>query len=109
MASTTCTYHCGRCNCCFHSLEAFDWHRQGDFASSDPELGRHCVHPLDSEGVLVALTEIGVCRLRRDAQPGGERLVKVWTKGASLARMRARMAVGRPDRTQGAVSEGMAA
>jgi hypothetical protein len=54
--TTTCTYHCSACGAHIHSLEAFDAHRQGDYAPSDPETGRHCAHPLDIDGRLAPLT-----------------------------------------------------
>jgi hypothetical protein len=80
--TVTCTNHCGSCGLHFHSVKAFDAHRQGDFASNDPVLGRHCVHPLDMDGRLVALTGDGVCRMYEDASRPGEgvqRQVTIWT------------------------------
>ena len=88
--STTCTYHCTSCGCHFHSLKAFDAHRQGDHASNDPELGRHCVHPLDlvdKEGAmrLEALTEYGVCNV----YPPYPRDVTIWTHAGLAERRKA--------------------
>jgi hypothetical protein len=61
--TTTCTHHCSACNQHFHSVEAFDAHRVGDFASKGPEDARRCEHPLDLSGKLVPLTVDGECRL----------------------------------------------
>lgn len=76
----TCTYHCSACGSHFHSLEAFDSHRSGDYASNDPNLGRHCDDPadrLDASGNarLVVLTDDGECRMYADVQTG----VAIWT------------------------------
>jgi hypothetical protein len=80
--TTTCTYHCGACGLHFHSLNAFDAHRQG--ASNDPETGRHCVHPYDMDGRLTTLTEEGECRVYENADPahrgeGIQHNVTIWT------------------------------
>jgi hypothetical protein len=83
--TTTCTYHCGSCGLHFHSLNAFDAHREGDYASSDPKTGRHCVHPLDLDGKLAALTEHGECRIGGNGTNAG---ITVWTHAGDLARMR---------------------
>ena len=97
---TTCTYHCGACNHHFHSLAAFDLHRQGDYGSNDPELGRHCVDPLgvlDERGEmrLELLTERGVCRMR-EPRDG----VRVWTTAGSRSKpfFASREADGAPGR-----------
>jgi hypothetical protein len=94
--TTTCTSHCSACRCHFHSLNAFDMHRQGSYASNDLETGRHCVHPLDLDGKLIALTEEGECRMHDD---GSGRRVKagitVWTHAGDLARLRGHLASGR--------------
>jgi hypothetical protein len=93
--TTTCTYHCSACGLHFHSLNAFDARRQGEYASNDPELGRHCVHPLDIEGQpLGVLTEDGVCKVYEDAEHPGSRAgvstgVTIWTHAGDLARLRA--------------------
>lgn len=108
--TTTCTNHCGGCGQCFHSLNAFDAHRQGDFASDDPELGRRCVHPLDMGGRLVALTEDGECRVHDDGS--GVRVkrgVTIWTVAGDLARMRARFASERPPGAESGIAAGVAA
>lgn len=87
--TTTCTYHCGRCGLHFHSLKAFDAHRQGDHAKpAGSEEGRHCVHPLDMDGRLVVLTENGTCRIRPPERGGGTP-VTVWTYGGDMDRIRA--------------------
>jgi hypothetical protein len=94
--TTTCTFHCATCGLHFHSLNAFDAHRKGDYASNDPELGRHCEHPLDLNGVLAALTDQGECRIS-GAKHGGSRVkarVTVWTHAADLARLRHLVASG---------------
>lgn len=70
---TKCRYHCVPCNTHFHSLKAFDAHRQGDHGSNHPQTGRHCVHPLDlidAKGALrlEALTTSGVCDIRETLQ-----------------------------------------
>ena len=82
MTTTTCTYHCGACGRHFHSLEAFDLHRQGDYAEpmNTPE-GRHCVSPLDLDGRLVALTEAGECRMYEKTSDTG---VTVWTTARGM-------------------------
>jgi hypothetical protein len=80
-----CTYHCGHCHRHFRSLGAFDAHRQGDYASSDPELGRHCVSPLELDGKLTAITESGTCRMYEGRT---ERGVTVWSVAGDLARIR---------------------
>jgi len=84
-----CRYHCTACNTHFASLEAFDAHRQGDHASNDPELGRHCVHPLDlldKNGllVLVAANAHGVCRIRSPQDD-----VTIWTARRGVGRLEA--------------------
>lgn len=79
--TTTCTYHCSACGCHFHSLEAFDAHRTGDFASDGP-LGRRCVHPLDMDGRLVSLTDAGECRVRGLAERGAV----IWTSDRTKGR-----------------------
>jgi hypothetical protein len=76
----TCTYHCSKCGRHFHSLESFDAHRTGNYASDDPETGRRCLAPcevLDARGLerLVAITEEGECRLYAKT----ERNVTIWT------------------------------
>jgi hypothetical protein len=88
--TVTCTYHCGSCGTHFHSLNAFDAHRQGDHATNDPETGRHCVHPwdlLDKKGnaVLVSLTEEGICRIYEEK--AGQ---TIWTIAKDLVRARER-------------------
>ena len=86
--ATTCTYHCGACGRHFHSLAAFDAHRIGDYASNDPEIGRHCVSPLDvhKDGVMVhdRLTETGVCRLGEAPETD----CTIWTMRGSTERAR---------------------
>lgn len=83
--TTTCTYHCSRCRAHFHSLEAFDAHRQGDFNSNDLETGRQCVHPLDlldADGRqrLSTLTRDGECRMYDDGSGTRiQRQVTIWT------------------------------
>lgn len=88
----TCTYHCSSCGLCFHSLNAFDAHRVGDFGSDDPETGRRCLHPLDLDGRLVALG-VGECRVYAEVKRGRT----IWTHGGDLARMRRRVALGASD------------
>lgn len=78
----TCTYHCSACGKHFHSLESFDCHREGDYGSSDPELGRHCAHPWDLDGRLVELTQAGICR----AYEAAKAPVTVWTTRPGRAR-----------------------
>ena len=73
--AVTCTYHCSACGCHFHSLEAFDAQRLGDFATNDPETGRRCVHPFELDNRLAALAENGECRTYADLKRG----VTVWT------------------------------
>ena len=90
MRTVTCTNHCGACGRHFHSLVAFDMHRVGDFASNDPEMGRHCESPLDlldknGEMRLEALTEDGVCRVYEPA----EAHVTIWTTTGATERARA--------------------
>lgn len=93
--TTCCTSHCSACGLHFHSLHAFDAHRQGDYASNDPELGRHCVHPFDLDGKLVVLTEAGECRMYDDGRGGAVSAgVTIWTHGRDLTRMRERVAAG---------------
>jgi hypothetical protein len=53
----TCRHHCASCDGHFASLEAFDVHRAGDYAT-----GRFCVDPHECDRLVVA-TEEGVCRL----------------------------------------------
>jgi hypothetical protein len=83
MPKTTCTYHCQSCGTHFHSLEAFDAHRQGDHASNDPELGRHCVHPFDLAGRLTPLTEDGECRISHGDVKRG---VTIWATARQIGR-----------------------
>ncbi len=85
-----CTNHCSRCGLHFHSVEAFDAHREGDYASNDPELGRHCVHPLDKQGKdgrtpFITLTTVGVCAMYADNALSD---VRIWSMGASVERAR---------------------
>ena len=81
-----CTNHCGQCHRCFHSLEAFDSHHVRD------ETGWPiCLAPLDlfdrdGEERLVALTEVGECRMYDKIETG----VTIWTVAAKLERQRAR-------------------
>jgi len=75
--TTTCTHHCSACAQHFHSLEAVDAHRVGDFASKDPEAARRCEHPLDLGGRLLPLTVDGECRLGDGSC--GERGTVIWT------------------------------
>jgi hypothetical protein len=78
-----CAYHCGACGLHFRSLEAFDMHRQGDFAEPPrTEEGRHCAHPFDMDGRLVAITEDGVCRMYAEHERG----VTVWSTARSRDR-----------------------
>jgi len=73
---TTCTYHCGACGTHFHSLKAFDAHRQGSFAAPTGWAeARHCVHPHDLGSRLMMLTEDGECRVHADVKRG----VTIWT------------------------------
>lgn len=79
MKTITCTHHCA-CGRHFHSQRAFDMHRTGDFASSDPETGRRCLSPVevldgDGEPWLEALTVSGECRMYAEVEHG----VTVWT------------------------------
>jgi hypothetical protein len=76
-----CTNHCSACRGHFHSLEAFDAHRVGDFKSTDPETRRRrrCEHPLDlrdadGEMRLLAITETGECAMYSEVQHG----VTIW-------------------------------
>lgn len=95
--TTTCTYHCSACGLHFHSLNAFDAHRTGDYALNDLEMGRHCAHPFDLDGLLGALTEDGECRMYDDGSGVRvERGVTIWTHEADLARLRARFASNGP-------------
>jgi hypothetical protein len=75
-----CTNHCSACRGHFHSLEAFDAHRVGDFKSTDPETRRRCAHPLDlrdadGEMRLLAITESGECAMYSEVQHG----VTIWS------------------------------
>jgi hypothetical protein len=75
-----CAYHCATCRLHFHSLRAFDAHREGDYRSNDPELGRHCVHPLDKDGdPFVKLTTEGICTMREPVDG-----ITVYTLAAAL-------------------------
>jgi hypothetical protein len=81
-----CTYHCGACDRHFHSLAAFDLHRQGDHGSNDPELGRHCCDPLDvldKDGCmrLELWTEQGFCDIRRPRDG-----VRIWIQAGGRQR-----------------------
>jgi hypothetical protein len=80
--TTTCTYHCSACGLHFHSLEAFDAHRVGDFASNDPELGRRCENPLDLDARLTLLTVAGECRIGSGVDV--KREVTIWTTARQL-------------------------
>jgi hypothetical protein len=80
--ATTCTYHCSACGAHFHALEGFDAHRQGDYASDDPEAGRRCVDPRDLDEKLSILTAEGECRVYERANDPGvgiKRNVAIWT------------------------------
>lgn len=91
--STCCTNHCSACGLHFHSLNAFDAHRKGDYAT-----GRHCEHPDDLNGELVALSEDGECRMYDDGSGNRiERGVVIWTHGKDLARLRGFVASQRLD------------
>jgi hypothetical protein len=88
--STTCTYHCSACGCHFHSLDSFDAHRQGDYESTDPEIGRRCIHPFDlldrnGKSRLEELTVDGECRMYAEIRAG----IAIWTDRKALGRMRA--------------------
>jgi hypothetical protein len=68
-------------------LEAFDAHRVGDYSSSDPEIGRHCLSPIevvDTDGNprMLALSETGECGMYREV----ERPVTVWTLARNVDR-----------------------
>lgn len=85
VATQKCTNHCSACGAHFHSTDAFDRHRQGDFASDDPKLARRCVHPLakrDSRGrsPFVVLTT-GTCDLYPDDVRHGQ---LIWTLSSGL-------------------------
>lgn len=87
---THCTNHCSKCGTHFHSVAAFDAHREGDHASNDPLLGRHCVHPLDKVGKdgrtpFIALTTVGVCNLTGTAALSD---VTIWTLRDKLEQAR---------------------
>ncbi len=95
----TCTYHCSACGLHFHSLNAFDAHRTGDFGSTDPDLGRRCLYPFDLDGTLVALTQDGECRMHGV----GGRVnagIRVWTHAGDLARFRRHLASERSDEAE---------
>jgi hypothetical protein len=60
-------------------------HWQGDHASNDPDIGRHCVHPWDLDGRLSVLTEDGECRMYDDGSGVGvKRGVTVWTSNRTM-------------------------
>jgi hypothetical protein len=86
-AKMTCTNHCSKCSRHFHSLEAFDAHRTGDYSSNDPEIGRRCLSPIevvDTDGNprMVELSELGECRMYHDV----ERPVTIWTLARNVER-----------------------
>ena len=58
-------------------------HRQGDYASSDPELGRRCLSPFDlDDGQLVVLSDAGECRMYDDGSKTRiARAVTIWASG----------------------------
>ncbi len=70
MPRTTCTNHCSACGCHFHSLAAFDAHREGSYTD-----GRRCVEPRYSETLFVALSEDAVCSMYKTPVAP----VTVWT------------------------------
>jgi hypothetical protein len=75
----TCTNHCGTCHRHFHSLEAFDLHKEHD------ETGwPHCLDPIDLEDRdgkprLVELGR-GECRMYAEVK----RDVIIWTSARDL-------------------------
>jgi hypothetical protein len=86
---THCTSHCPKCGTCLHSVQAFDAHREGSFASNDPEVGRHCVHPLDKHGKdgrtpFITLTTVGICSMYAEERHD----VTIWTLREALERAR---------------------
>jgi hypothetical protein len=91
--ATTCTYHCGACGRHFHSLSAFDIHRDG----------RRCADPLDLEDRdgkprLVALARDGRCDhswTQRVRAAGGDESLPhsidgctIWTDAKNVGRER---------------------
>jgi hypothetical protein len=85
----------------FHSLNAFDAHRKGDYASNDAEIGRHCEHPLDLNGVLAALTDQGECRMYDDGSRSRIKAgITIWTHAGDLARFRRHLASERSDEAE---------
>jgi hypothetical protein len=100
---TNCTNHCGACGLHFHSLAAFDAHRQGDYAKpTGTEEGRHCVHPFDMDGRLVAITEYGVCKMYAEPQIG----ITVWTLAAHVGKTGPGARLRKPAESTGQRSEG---
>lgn len=86
-----CTNHCSACGTCFHSIAAFDAHREGSYSSNDSETRRRCVHPLDKRGKdertpFIALTTVGVCNAYSDAVKHD---VTIWTLRERLEAARA--------------------
>jgi len=86
--TVTCTNHCSACGRHFHSVEAFDIHRTGDYRSSDPETRRRCLDPMDLEDRdgrprLEWLTLEGECRIGSPPSFG----VTIWTTAGARERM----------------------
>lgn len=76
-----CTDHCSSCGSHFHSTEAFDSHREGDY-----ETGRYCVEPEDvtretKDGRVVPALEVAREDGRCDIGGGGARIgVRIWRR-----------------------------
>lgn len=95
---TTCTNHCGPCGRHFHSLAAFDIHKQHD-ADGWP----HCLDPLDLQDRdgrqrLEALTHAGRCEAYEPVRLG----VTVWTTAGSRERLSRAFGTGSVSLTEAA-------
>lgn len=84
--TVTCTNHCSACSRCFHSLAAFDAHHIHDEAGWPICLAPVDLLDRDGEERLVALSEVGECRMYDKVETG----VTIWTVAAKLERQRTR-------------------
>jgi hypothetical protein len=92
----TCTFHCRRCDRHFHSLKAFDAHREFTDPAAKDWASRVCLNPAVDEmkPALEAWTRSGVCQIQygRDDEVVG---VTVWTERGARERAEALSALPR--------------
>lgn len=88
----TCRCHCRDCGRHFASLDAFDAHRHGRFATRQQGLdGRHCVGPENNDRFEPVL---GTCAVAGPQPSGGA----IWRLTAAAQRVRGQFAPPAPER-----------